>query len=257
MDQPDTEHPTPSRDWDALFPIQDSALACQFVRETTGDTVILSFSGGKDSLAAWAALRAAGFTRIIPVFHELVPGLECVETHLRHVEETLQTRIVRLPHPFLTWCLREAAFQPPVQAALLATLDYPFRDYDDWADRVRSWLGCPDAWVALGTTRNDSVNRRLTFRQQGCARPAQRKLFPIGDWTKQQIVDAIRELGVKLPPHYRVWGRSFDGTDLFFLEGLRRHWPRDYERVLEWFPLNSLEHRRAEIAAAHRTEARA
>jgi hypothetical protein len=38
-----------------------------------------------------------------------------------------------------------------------------------------------------------------------------------------------------------MFGRSFDGLDLRFLVPLKKHRPKDYAKVLEWFPLADLE----------------
>lgn len=233
-------------------PIQSSREAIAYVADQTSD-VILSFSGGKDSLAAWLNLReVAPALNITPIYHYMVPRLAFVERYLDYVEGRMGVRILRLPHPRLTYWLRHASYQPPKAADQILDLTFPFRDYGDFIARAILEYDLPqNTWVAVGTTQNDSANRRLTFRKHGMVREAERKLFPIGDFTKTQIIDIIRRHGLKLSPDYRIWRRSFDGLDWFFLEGVRRHYPEDYERILDFFPMLKLEQKRYEMAAAH------
>jgi hypothetical protein len=68
-----------------------------------------------------------------------------------------------------------------------------------------------------------------------------KQFFPIFDWNIQQIEDCIKGANVKLPIDYKIWGRSFDGVQMSFLEGLRHHFPEDYKKVLEWFPLAEMD----------------
>ena len=56
-----------------------------------------------------------------------------------------------------------------------------------------------------------------------------------------KVADVIKRAGVELPVDYAWFGRSFDGIDARFLVPLKQHAPRDYQRVLEVFPLAELE----------------
>jgi hypothetical protein len=50
----------------------------------------------------------------------------------------------------------------------------------------------------------------------------------------------------KLPIDYHLFGRSFDGMDYRFLKPIKDNFPKDFEKILEWFPLADLEIFRAE-----------
>ena len=60
----------------------------------------------------------------------------------------------------------------------------------------------------------------------------------------------IRAAGLKLSPEYRLFGRSFDGLDYRFLRPIRDHYPADYDRIREFFPLVEAELHRYERRAA-------
>jgi hypothetical protein len=218
-------------------------LVRRFAREHP--EVMLAFSGGKDSVAAWLHMRPH-FRRVVPVYYYLVPDLGFVEAGLRYYEAWFGTPIVRVPHPSLHRMLTNCVFQPPVRSRreVLAAAGLPDLDYDT----IRVLVGHmnlrwdPDeSWVAVGTRACDSPHRRMAFDRWGPVKEKGRTFYPVWDWNKARVVETIRAAGVKLPAEYRVFGRSFDGIDFRFLHGIKRHWPEDYRKILEWFPLAELE----------------
>ena len=54
-------------------------------------------------------------------------------------------------------------------------------------------------------------------------------------------MDCIDRHRIKLPIDYQWFGRSFDGIDMRFLGPLREHSPKDYQTLLDWFPLADLQ----------------
>lgn len=52
----------------------------------------------------------------------------------------------------------------------------------------------------------------------------------------------------QLPVDYKLFGRTFDGIDYRFLKPIKENFPRDYEKIITWFPLAELElFRRGEL----------
>jgi hypothetical protein len=202
---------------------------------------ILSFSTGKDSIAAWLAIRDH-FDEIVPYFLELVPGLEFVEESLAYYEAMLGRHIIRLPHPsFYRW-LNQLVFQPPAHAAVIVAAKLPSFDYLDIHRIVCEAAGLPEnTLVASGVRAADSPLRRLSFSKHGAISHAQKQWYPVWDWDKARLLAAIEASDIRLPVDYELFGRSFDGLDLRFLLPLKKHRPRDYARILELFPLCELE----------------
>lgn len=213
-------------------------LIPQLAEESDG-TCLLSFSGGKDALAAWLALRPH-FPRIIPVFFYCVPGLEFVERSLQYYEAFFGTPIIRLPHPqFLGW-LDTAAFQPPHRLQAIAelpdALDEPH--WDDYFREVRRDADVPpETFVMNGVRAADSMIRRTALKKTGPVNRNRCQASPIWDWTMDQVRGAIVRAGVALPIDYQWFGRSFDGIYFRYLEPIKRHAPKDYATICEWFPL--------------------
>ena len=206
-----------------------------------GKPVLVAFSTGKDALACEAALRGAGVeTKLAYLYY--IPNLRFVEETLAQQEDMLGKPIARYPHPSLWRWLNALVFQPPERCAIIEAAKMPNIDYDAMWDLIRDDMALPhDTLVADGVRAADSIVRRASFVKHGVLKPAKRKVSPIADWVKAEVMDCLRRHRLALPRDYEWFDRSFDGIDYRFLEPLSRHAPDDYQRILEWFPLAELE----------------
>ena len=111
---------------------------------------------------------------------------------------------------------------------------------DDLQRAIVSELGWPEgSYTAVGVRAADSQNRYSMFKRLGMSvavSDKSRKFYPVFDWNKERLISEIKASGIKLPIDYRVFGRTFDGFDARFLAPLREHFPRDYQRLVEWAP---------------------
>lgn len=205
------------------------------------DTCILSFSCGKDSIASWLELRKH-FKTIIPVYLYLIPDLEFVEKSLVYYEDFFQTKIMRLPHCSLYRMLRYLVLQAPENCSVIEQLNIPEFENDDSLRVAKEDSGLPDStYSALGVRAVDSLNRWTAVKKYGAHNESRKTFFPIYDWRKEQLISTIRASGIKLPIDYRLFGRSFDGIDYRFLAPIKEYFPKDYAKILEFFPLADLE----------------
>lgn len=213
-----------------------------------GRPVLLSFSRGKDSLAAWLALRDAG-VQVIPYHLYLVPRLRFVDESLAYFAEWFGCGpILNLPHPSLYRWLNGMVFQAPERCPIIEAADLPAFTYAELNDLVRQHFNLPaDTFVCDGVRAADSPNRRMALKAHGPTNTNLRTHHIVWDWRKAHVMGAIKSAGVKLPPDYEWFNRSFDGLDLRFLQPLRDHAPDDYQRILTWFPLAELELHRAAV----------
>lgn len=217
------------------------------VREHQPQT-LLAFSRGKDAVAAWIALRPH-FDRIIPYYLYTIPGLEFEEESLDYFERFFGERIVRLPHPAIYRFLRGLTFQAPQNCIVIEQAELPSINYSDIRDAmVEKFDLQEDALVADGVRAADSPMRRIAIMKHGSISWNLRKYHPVWDMRKADLEAMFRREGVRLPVDYKIWGRTFDGLDLRFLVPLKKHFPRDYQRLLEFFPLAELEIFRWECA---------
>lgn len=221
---------------------------CELVREACGhDKALLSFSCGKDSWAAW--LSARDHFDFQPYYLYLVPGLEFVEEYIGYAEQVLGKRVIRLPHPSFYRMLNNAIFQAPQNRRIIWAANLGEPSYEDVRDAVIEDCGLPEnSWVANGVRAADSPMRRAALMKSQGVTASRRQFSPCWDWNKARLLEELQRANIKLPVDYAVFGRSFDGIDLRFLIKIREHFPRDYQRILEWFPLADMEIARYEFA---------
>lgn len=218
-------------------------------RERYGDKTLIAFSRGKDSIAVALALRDK--IEMVPFYYDDLPGLEFIDESLDYYERKLFNgrRILRMPHPAFYKHLSDGIFQPVRRAELLAAASIPRINHADVVRMVKKQVGVEgDILSATGLRALDNAVRFISIRKHGAIRHGAGNWAPIWDWTKNRLMDEIERSGVSLPPDYTFLPRSFDGFSYLFLIPLKERFPRDYERVLEWFPLARAEILRFEIS---------
>lgn len=201
-----------------------------------GQPVLLAFSRGKDSIAAWIALKEAG-VEVIPFHLIRVPGIQFVEDSLQYFEEVFDQRIIRVTHPAMLRFLRQHLYRDPITAALIDAANIPNMPYEAVDDIMRHYYAEPTTWVADGVRAVDSIRRRMSMKKTGSIYWKTQKCHPVWDWRKAAIVNAMEEHNIKLPVDYELFGRSWDGLQYAFTAPLAERFPEDYEVVKSWFPL--------------------
>lgn len=216
--------------------ILDSSTLLTWVKQNLGNRQLLAFSRGKDSIAAWLHMREY-FDEIVPLFWYLVPDLEFELESLDYFERFFGCKIHRLPNPKLNRMLNAFVFQPPERCAVIEAADLPEFDRESTWDDLCEELGIPVIPNATGVRATDSPMRRMSYNKYGLWRPQSRTYMPVGDWNKARTMDIIDRAGIRLPDDYLMFKRSFDGIDYRFTSKVKTHRPRDYQKILEWFPL--------------------
>lgn len=207
-----------------------------------GRPVLLAFSCGKDSIATWCALEDEGI-EVIPCYMYYVPGLGFVEKELSYFEKHFGTRIHRYPHPSIYRWIDNAVFQAPERLRYIEKADLPMPDFDQTWDLIREDLKLPaDTWCADGVRAADSIQRRGAFVKYGYWKTRKKKVSPIGDWLKAEVLGCISAHGIDLPVDYEWFGRSFDGLDRRFTAVLKNKAPDDFALLKSWFPLLEVDH---------------
>lgn len=221
---------------------------CAYVREVSGPTVIVSFSRGKDAIAALAQVRRF-FDRVVLFHLDQVPGgLRIENEDIARWEQSTGTKVYRYTHPGTVRMLRGLVYQPPGRWEQIEAMGLPSGyDYEAIEADVRRRAGCPDAFVASGVRQSDSLVRRANISRFGSLNPARRSFFPVFDWKIDEVESSIREMREPLPIDYKLFARSLDGIDRRFMEPLREEFPDDYETILRWFPLADLDSHRTTL----------
>lgn len=199
--------------------------------------VFLSFSRGKDSIAAWLKMRGQ-FEEIVPVFMYAIPGgLSFENESLDYYEKFFQTRIVRVPNPSFYRKLNAFVFQSPDRIRVIQAAGFKSFTRDDLYGWLAKERGMESSFNAIGLRLTDNLARRAMLTKTGPVNEKRKTFCPIWDMNKAQLVECIRESGCKLPADYRVMQSSFDGLSYRFLKPIKTHFPADYQKILEWFPL--------------------
>lgn len=222
---------------------ENSDQLCKRIAEKSNGTAIVSFSMGKDSIAAYINMRKY-FDRVIPVFYYLVPGLSFQQKSLEYYQNEVfkDERIIMMPSPAIYRQLAYFMYQHPAAIDHIHKSDLYIPHYDEIFAAVKLDLNLSeDTYTGVGVRMNDSLNRRFSIKRYGAENEKRKQFYPVFDWNNDTLISAIRESKIKLPIDYRIWGRSFDGFHYKFLKPLKTHFPEDFEKVKEIYPFVELE----------------
>lgn len=211
---------------------------------TQQEQVTIGLSMGKDSLACALILKDLG-VKFIPFYFYHVPDLEFVNKQIEYYQDVFKTEIIQLPHPMLYDRIRHQDFQPESTANWLGGYHYKKMSFRKLIDFYLDEKDLPDLYDVVGMRASESFNRRMFFREYG---PIHKdKIYPIYNWNQKETKEYVISKGVKLSDDYPIWDRSWDGLKYQFIIGLKKHYPEDFERIREYFPLIELEIKRYEF----------
>lgn len=222
--------------------METSEQLCERIAEKANGVAIVSFSMGKDSIAAYIQMKKY-FDKIYPVFYYMVPDLEFQNKSLEYYEnEVFKERISRFPSPALFRQLAYFMYQHPGAVDYIHEQDIYIPHYDEIFAAAKLDLNLPiETYTGVGVRINDSLNRRFSIKKYGAVNEKRKQFYPVFDWDNERLITEIRQSGIKLPIDYRIWGRSFDGFHYKFLKPLKDHFPNDYEKCKSLYPFLDLE----------------
>lgn len=230
------------------LPLAGTALYDKAIAEA-GNRILLAFSAGKDSLAAWLALLEDGRFDIVPYYLDWIPGgWSWSHEMLAYYESYFGCKIYRMPHPYLYEQIDRAAFQPPDRVQRINTLNLPTFAFADIDNLVAKAAGLSAPFVAIGMRAADNLERRRMILQQGSLGIKRRRYFyPVWDWKIQDVIDIIMRHNVKISPEYAIWGRTPVSFNYDYMAPLRDNFPDDWEKLRQWFPMIDLQCYRYEV----------
>lgn len=213
------------------------------------DSVILAYSGGKDSLVMLDMMQRLGFT-VHPYFMYPLPGLQFIERQMQAAEKRFNVKIHRYPHPGFTDEMRGGWYRQPVQ-------DFPRLDFIDIREDMRDQTGAQ--WIVEGYKKRDSLERRgmiaETVKKWGEAQEGlnfDRKVaWPLADWQDSHVYNYLKDRRIPLPPDYDGnstgnWGGALIGG---WLQWIHDRYPEDFQQIKRYYPhveaalLRDLSHR--------------
>ena len=190
----------------------------------THDSVLVGFSGGKDSLVV-TDLCCRVFKHVQGFYMYLVPGLRVIEEHCEAARQRWGLHVDHFPH----WLL--ARF---IKDGLYCDNHYKHDGLPQWtlADvyaAARKATGIQ--LIATGAKDADSAHRRRLLRWN----KDPHLIHPVQSWHKHDVIAYLKAHNIPMPPGS---GRQTSGIDLSTPEvlWLHDHYPDDFEKLTAYFP---------------------
>lgn len=190
------------------------------------DSVIVAFSGGKDSVVT-LDLCARYFKTVHVFFMYLVPGLSFQEAAMRWVEKRYGLETYRVPHFMLSEWLALGTFRKEDAAVPMVTPR-------DIYQHVRLHFDC--WWVAAGERQADSIIRRAMMKKSGSIDEPRGRFYPVAHFKKADVVRYIAAHQLKVSPESPWLGHSFRSLEPEEMFLVKHHYPADFERIQAMFP---------------------
>lgn len=191
------------------------------------EACIVSFSGGKDSLAC-LDLCCKAFRQVVALHMWFVPGLACIESQLAYAKERWGVPVVQLPHWGVFRALKHAFYRDPDRTYA----QMPDVKLEDVYNVAREDLGI--RLVVRGGKASDSLWRR---RMLNARHHAKETVDPLRDWNKFDILAYLALNKIPVPDSdgkdKAVGGVGLATNALLWLHD--RH-PEDFAKVERMFP---------------------
>ena len=212
--------------------------AKEIIEEISGQTdeIILMHSlSGKDSIAL-LDLCYPKFKRILCVYMYLIPNLEHIMVyHAWAKRKYPNIEFVQVPH-YGWYSYRKHGFM-----GMESDPRQRLWKLSDIIDKIREKSGIE--WVCLGFKQSDSLNRRLMLRSYKDGRESiswkGKKFYPLSTYKNRDVLDYIQRNNLKNPETYDCKQGQSCGcsvTSYYYLTYLKRHYPKDLEKIYATFP---------------------
>lgn len=197
----------------------------------------IGFSTGKDSVVGLDMLIKAGI-KPYPIFFYQVPNLEFIENNLKMYEDYFKVKIARMPHPILYDHFRHQDWQPYQETITIGQFNFPKLTFE-YVNKV--WLrnnNITDVEYDCNCMKMaDSLNRRLILSKKPDIDNDKKIIYLTKYFTKTEIFEYIKKNNIPLTKDYEIFGISWDGLSYHFSCGVKKYYPKDYEKIKEYFPL--------------------
>ena len=206
--------------------IWNDTLAKLNAQRDKSDSILVAYSGGKDSLAI-LDLCSRTFKRVVCFYMYFVPGLESIETQLQYARYRWGVEILYYPHWTLIKAIRSGFYcNQNKQADDMPELS--LRDVYDWA-RLDTGM----SFIATGAKDSDSLWRRRFFH---ATRTWDDMVYPIREWQKIDVLAYLQMRKIPVPDMSKT--ATATGVDLSTPSILFMHdnFPEDFKKIERWFP---------------------
>lgn len=209
---------------------------------------VLSFSGGKDCIAAWCCMQDAGM-EVIPLHFQNYAGkIPCIENTLAFYEKFFGRKIHRTYHASVYNACQQMLYKDPqaFRAAWEAgclSMPKAAADLDRITEEWQAENGEASTLVTVGIKRVDSPNRAKLLMKRGqlqLEKNGYRRGFPMAGMLNRHVVDILNKYKCPLPSYYKETGESIDVLSPKSLAWMKKHDLPSYYAVLQELPLAEL-----------------
>ena len=191
------------------------------------DKVLISFSGGKDSLVI-LHLAMKYFKNIVPFHMYFVPHLDIYKKTLS-ILDTYNLKCLHYPHWSFLNALKEGVYCPNY-----TNFDeLPNVTVIDLYKNIRKDTNIN--YLFVGAKKTDSMWRRRNSKLVLNANPW--LIYPIFEWNKFDVLGYLKANNIPYPIEHSYYGNS-SGFDLKreSIIWLYDHYREDFKKVKKWFP---------------------
>lgn len=198
---------------------------------STHDSVLVAFSGGKDSLVT-LDLCCKIFPKVVAFHKWLVPGLEVIERQLDIARNRYKVPVLEYPSASFFEAQRDGLFCNPAPE---------LQDMEDISLAETFYWPRMDTGIQLmatGMRASDGLKRRQFFaniRATGKSDWAN-TIFPIEHWRKIDVLTYLKVNKIPLPPAEKGSVTSGVGLNTESLLWLHDEFPRDFAKLKRFFP---------------------
>ena len=198
--------------------------------KTQTDTVVLFYSGGKDSLILIDILFKRGF-KINIAFMYLVPEMKHQMKFLKYAEKKYNAKIIQYQHWQMSHYINDNFFRFHDKPVHLLSLK-------DIVVKAKFDFKCD--WCVLGMKQSDSMTRRFTIKPLflESINLSSHMVYPLSKWKKANCISYLKINKLPSPENYGKISNS-SGFDLNkdVMIYLKDNYPDDLEKVFKVFPL--------------------
>lgn len=201
----------------------------QELRKRT-DRVLVGFSGGKDSIAT-LILCLEHFPKVEAFHLYMVKGLSFRESVLAYTRKRFGVVIHEAPSAALASTRRRGSLSHEHSANRPPALSH-----QEVSNAIRLRTGIE--WIAVGEKEHDSMERRGQLRKNPNGLfEKRRECWPIAYWSHHNVWNLLKRNRIPAPQEYAVFGTGFRLYKREHILKLAKHFPEDYKKVCQAFPM--------------------
>lgn len=204
-----------------------------------GKRILHLSSFGKDSIVCLEWLANFAQCEVVSLNCAFLAAHPSDEMYLKYLKRRYPSvAFISEPNTFELNLFGYGIYQSPIDV-LKEFNAWEHYAFDFWvmAEELRVAHNCD--YICVGQSKYESVTRASMFYKKGLC--IDKKIYPIGFFTKQQIFDVIKSSGLKLHPVYKVSPCSLDHPSWYKMKDAFLAWPEYEAKMLANFPLLALD----------------